>query len=178
MISYFDWPLVRHVVWLTVGLLVTAVAIALLVPPSAVFNELSRAIPEEPMDPLDPLDPLPFMSYAYKVIASYLAVYVVPGCVFSFFALPCRDLYKALRDVSEECEDRWNRANRGLVVSSVVVALLLTAAIAVLVKNPWNLSNSPWASTLLLMAVGIGLMLLPTWSYRRVAGEDIKASLP
>lgn len=175
MISYFDWPLVRHVVWLTVGLLVTAVVIALLVPPSAVFNELSRAIPEEPMDPLDPL---PLMSYAYKVTASYLAVYVVPGCVFSFFALPCRDLYKALRDVSEECEDRWNRANRGLVVSSVVVALLLTAAIAVLVKNPWNLSDSPWASTLLLMAVGIGLMLLPTWSYRRVAGEDIKASLP
>lgn len=95
MISYFDWPLVRHVVWLTVGLLVTAVAIALLVPPSAVFNELSRAIPEEPMDP----DPLPLMSYAYKVTASYLAVYVVPGFVFSFFALPCRDLYKPLRVV-------------------------------------------------------------------------------
>lgn len=178
MISYFDWPLVRHVVWLTVGLLVTAVAIALLVPPSAVFNELSRAIPEEPMDPLDPLDPLPFMSYAYKVIASYLAVYVVPGCVFSFFALPCRDLYKALRDVSEECEDRWSRANRGLVVSSVVVALLLTTAITVLTRNPWNLSGSPWTSALLLMAMGIGLVLLPTWSYRRVAGEDIKASLP
>lgn len=178
MISYFDWPLVRHVVWLTVGLLVTAVAIALLVPPSAVFNELSRAIPEEPMDPLDPLDPLPLMSYAYKVIASYLAVYVVPGCVFSFFALPCRDLYKTLRYVSEECEDRWSRANRGLVVSSVVVALLLTAAIAVLTRNPWNLSDSPWAFTLLLMAMGIGLVLLPTWSYRRVAGEDIKASLP
>lgn len=175
MISYFDWPLVRHVVWLTVGLLVTAVAIALLVPPSAVFNELSRAIPEEPMDPLDPL---PLMSYAYKVIASYLAVYVVPGCVFSFFALPCRDLYKALRDVSEECEDRWNRANRGLVVSSVVVALLLTAAIAVLTQNTWNLGGSPWASTLLFLAVGIGMLLLPTWSYRRVAGEDIKASLP
>jgi hypothetical protein len=175
MISYFDWPLVRHVVWLTVGLLVTAVAIALLVPPSAVFNELSRAIPEEPMDPLDPL---PLMSYAYKVIASYLAVYVVPGCVFSFFALPCRDLYKALRDVSEECEDRWNRANRGLVVSSVVVALLLTAAIAVLVQNPWNLGGSPWASTLLILVMGIGMLLLPTWSYRRVAGEDIKASLP
>lgn len=175
MISYFDWPLVRHVVWLTVGLLVTAVAIALLVPPSAVFNELSRAIPEEPMDSLDPL---PLMSYAYKVIASYLAVYVVPGCVFSFFALPCRDLYKALRDVSEECEDRWSRANRGLVVSSVVVALLLTTAIAVLTQNPWNLSESPWAFTLLLMTMGIGLVLLPTWSYRRVAGEDIKASLP
>lgn len=175
MISYFDWTLVRHVVWLTVGLLVTAVAIALLVPPSAVFNELSRAIPEEPMDPLDPL---PLMSYAYKVIASYLAVYVVPGCVFSFFALPCRDLYKALRDVSEECEDRWSRANRGLVVSSLVVALLLTTAIAVLVQNPWNLSDSPWASTLLLMTMGMGLALLPTWSYRRVAGEDIKASLP
>lgn len=174
MISYFDWPLVRHVVWLTVGLLVTAVAIALLVPPSAVFNELSRAIPEEPMDP----DPLPLMSYAYKVTASYLAVYVVPGCVFSFFALPCRDLYKALRDVSEECEDRWSRANRGLVVSSVVVALLLTTAITVLVQNPWNLSGSPWTSALLLMAMGIGLVLLPTWSYRRVAGEDIKASLP
>lgn len=175
MISYFDWPLVRHVVWLTVGLLVTAVAIALLVPPSAVFNELSRAIPEEPMDPLDPL---PLMSYAYKVIASYLAVYVVPGCVFSFFALPCRDLYKALRDVSEECEDRWSRANRGLVVSSVVVALLLTAAISVLAQNPWNLGGSPWASTLLFLVVGIGMLLLPTWSYRRVAGEDIKASLP
>lgn len=175
MISYFDWPLVRHVVWLTVGLLVTAVAIALLVPPSAVFNELSRAIPEEPMDPLDPL---PLMSYAYKVIASYLAVYVVPGCVFSFFALPCRDLYKALRDVSEECEDRWSQANRGLVVSSVVVALLLTAAIAVLAQNPWNLGGSPWASTLLFLAMGIGMLLLPTWSYRRVAGEDIKASLP
>lgn len=175
MISYFDWPLVRHVVWLTVGLLVTAVAIALLVPPSAVFNELSRAIPEEPMDPLDPL---PLMSYAYKVIASYLAVYVVPGCVFSFFALPCRDLYKALRDVSEECEDRWSRANRGLVVSSVVVALLLTAAIAVLTQNTWNLGGSPWASTLLFLAMGIGMLLLPTWSYRRVAGEDLKASLP
>lgn len=174
MISYFDWPLVRHVVWLTVGLLVTAVAIALLVPPSAVFNELSRAIPEEPMDP----DPLPLMSYAYKVTASYLAVYVVPGFVFSFFALPCRDLYKALRDVSEECEDRWSRANRGLVVSSVVVALLLTTAITVLAQNPWNLSDSPWAFTLLLMTMGIGLALLPTWSYRRVAGEDIKASLP
>lgn len=175
MISYFDWPLVRHVVWLTVGLFVTAVAIALLVPPSTVFNELGRSIIG---DPTDPLDPLPLMTYAYKVLISYLAVYVVPGCVFSFFALPCRDLYKALRDVSEECEDRWNRANRGLVVSSVVVALLLTAAIAVLVKNPWNLGGSLWASTLLLMAVGIGLMLLPTWSYRRVAGEDIKASLP
>ena len=175
MISYFDWPLVRHVVWLTVGLLVTAVAIALLVPSSAVFNELSRAIPEEPMDPLDPL---PLMSYAYKVLVSYLAVYVVPGCVFVFFALPCRDLYKALRDVSEECEDRWSRANKGLVVSSVVVALLLTTAIAVLVQNPWNLSDSPWASTLLLMTMGMGLALLPTWSYRRVAGEDIKASLP
>lgn len=175
MISYFDWPLVRHVVWLTVGLFVTAVAIALLVPPSAVFNELSRAIPEEPMDPLDPL---PLMSYAYKVIASYLAVYVVPGCVFGFFALPCRDLYKALRDVSEECEDRWSRANRGLVVSSVVVVLLLTTAIAVLAQNPWNLSDSPWAFTLLFLAVGIGMLLLPTWSYRRVAGEDIKASLP
>lgn len=175
MISYFDWPLVRHVVWLTVGLLVIAIAIAVLVSPSAVFNELSQAVPKEPTDPLDPL---PLMSYAYKVIASYLAVYVVPGCVFGFFALPCRDLYKALRDVSEECEDRWSRANRGLVVSSVVVALLLTTAIAVLTQNPWNLSDSPWASTLLLMTMGMGLALLPTWSYRRVAGEDIKASLP
>lgn len=84
MISYFDWPLVRHVVWLTVGLLVTAVAIA----------------------------------------------------------------------------------------------LLLTAAISVLAQNPWNLGGSPWASTLLFLVVGIGMLLLPTWSYRRVAGEDIKASLP
>jgi hypothetical protein len=175
MISYFDRSLVRHVVWLTVGLLVTAVAIALLVSPSAVFNEL-----DWPMigDPTDPLDPLPLMTYAYKVLTSYLAVYVVPGCVFGFFAMSSHDLYKALRDVSEECEDRWSRANRGLVVSSVVVALLLTAAIAVLAQTPWNLGGSPWASTLLFLAVGIGMLLLPTWSYRRVAGEDIKASLP
>lgn len=175
MISYFDWPLVRHVVWLTVGLLVTAVAIALLVPPSTVFNDLGQSITG---GPTDPLDPLPLMTYAYKVLTSYLAVYVVPGCVFGFFAMSSRDLYKALRDVSEECEDRWSRANRGLVVSSVVVALLLTTAITVLVQNPWNLSGSPWTSALLLMAMGIGLVLLPTWSYRRVAGEDIKASLP
>lgn len=166
MISYFDWPLVRHVVWLTVGLLV---------PPSTVFNDLGRSITG---GPTDPLDPLPLMTYAYKVLTSYLAVYVVPGCVFGFFAMSSRDLYKALRDVSEECEDRWSRANRGLVVSSVVVALLLTAAIAVLAQNPWNLGGSPWASTLLFLAVGIGMLLLPTWSYRRVAGEDIKASLP
>lgn len=175
MISYFDWPLVRHVVLLTVGLLVTAVAIALLVPSSTVFNELGRSIIG---GPTDPLDPLPLMTYAYKVLISYLAVYVVPGCVFGFFAMSSRDLYKALRDVSEECEDRWSRANRGLVVSSVVVAMLLTAAIAVLYQNPWNLGGSPWASTFLLLTMGIGLVLLPTWSYRRVAGEDIKASLP
>ena len=175
MISYFDWPLVRHVVWLTVGLFVTAVGIALLVPPSTVFNELGRSIIG---GPTDPLDPLPLMTYAYKVLISYLAVYVVPGCVFGFFAMSSRDLYKALRDVSEECEDRWSRANRGLVVSSVVVAMLLTAAIAVLYQNPWNLGGSPWASTFLLLTMGIGLVLLLTWSYRRVAGEDIKASLP
>lgn len=175
MISYFDWPLVRHVVWLTVAFLVIAVAIAVLVPPSDVFNELSQAVPKEPTDPLNPL---PLMSYAYKVLASCLAVYVVPGCVFGFFAMSSRDLYKTLRDVSEECEDRWSRANRGLVVSSVVVALLLTAAIAVLAQNPWNLGGSPWASTLLFLAVDIGMLLLPTWSYRRVAGEDLEVSLP
>ena len=175
MISYSEWPLVRHVVWLTVGLLVIAIAIAVLVSPSAVFNELSQAVPK---DPADPLDPLPLMSYAYKVLVSYLAVYVVPGCVFVFFALPCRDLYKALRDVSEECEDRWSRANKGLVVSSAVVALLLTATIAVLTQNPWNLGGSPWASTLLFLTMGIGMLLLPTWSYRRVAGKDLEVSLP
>lgn len=175
MISYFDWPLVRHVVWLTVGLLVTAVAITLLVPPSTVFNELGQPIFG---DSKDPLDPLPLMTYAYKVLTSYLAVYVVPGCVFGFFAMSSRDLYKALRDVSKECEEKWSRANRGLAVSSLVVALLLTTAITVLAQNPWNLSDSPWAFTLLLMTMGIGLALLPTWSYRLVAGEDIKASLP
>lgn len=175
MISYFDWPLVRHVVWLTVGLFVTAVAIALLVSPSAVLNELDWPTLG---DPTDPLDPLPLMDYEYKALTSYLAVYVVPGCVFGFFAMSSRDLYKALRDVSEECEEKWSRANRGLVVSSVVVALLLTTAITVLVQNPWNLSDSPWAFTLLFITMGIGLLTLPTWSYRRVAGEDLKASLP
>ena len=175
MISYFDWPLVRHVVWLTVGLLVIAIAIAVLVSPSAVFNELSQAVPK---DPADPLDPLPLMSYAYKVLVSYLAVYVVPGGVFVFFALPCRDLYKALRDVSEECEDRWSRANKGLVVSSVVVAALLTTMIAILDRSSWNLDDDPWTSVLLLCAAVFGLFLLPTWSYRRVAGEDLEVSLP
>lgn len=175
MISYFDWPLVRHVVWLTVGLLVIAIAIAVLVSPSDVFNELSRVVPEEPTDPLDPL---PLMSYAYKVLVSYLAVYVVPGCVFVFFALPCHDLYKALRDVSEECEDRWSRANKGLVVSSVVVAALLTTMIAILDRSSWNLDDDPWTSVLLLCAAVFGLFLLPTWSYRRVAGEDLEVSLP
>ena len=175
MISYFDWPLMRHVVWLTVAFLVIAVAIALLVPPSAVFNELGRSIIG---DPTDPLDPLPLMTYAYKVLISYLAVYVVPGCVFVFFALPCRDLYKALRDVSEECEDRWSRANKGLVVSSVVVAALLTTMIAILDRSSWNLDDDPWTSVLLLCAAVFGLFLLPTWSYRRVAGEDLEVSLP
>ena len=175
MISYFDWPLVRHVVWLTVAFLVIAVAIALLVPPSAVFNELGRSIIG---GPTDPLDPLPLMTYAYKVLFSYLAVYVVPGCVFGFFAMSCRDLYKALRDVSEECEDRWSRANKGLVVSSVVVVALLTTMIVILAQSPWSLDDSPWASTLLFLAPSIGLLFLPTWSYRRVAGEDLKASLP
>lgn len=175
MISYFDWPLVRHVVWLTVGLLVTAVAIVLLVSPSTVSNELGWPTLG---DPKDPLDLLASLSYACKVIASHLVVYVFPGCVFGFFAMSSHDLYKALRDVSEECEERWNRANRGLVASSVVVALLLTTAIAVLARNPWNLSDSLWAFTLLFLTMSIGLLTLPTWSYRRVAGEDIKASLP
>ena len=175
MISYFDWPLVRHVVWLTVAFLVIAVAIAVLVPPSAVFNELSQVVPK---DPADPLNPLPLISYAYKVLASCLAVYVVPGCVFGFFAMSCRDLYKALRDVSEECEDRWSRSNKGLVVSSVVVAALLTTMIAILDRSSWNLDDDPWTSVLLLCAAVFGLFLLPTWSYRRVAGEDLEVSLP